>query len=144
MSGRIAVIGSNMLDLVTVIDRMPRPGETLEAPAFSIGNGGKGANQAAAAAKLGGNVLMMSRVGDDLFGQETIRNFERLGIDARHVEVVKGVSSGVAPIFVDTNGENRILIIKGANDHLLPADIDAASAEAAKVNGTGSFRTTTW
>ncbi len=129
MSQRIAVIGSNMVDLVTTVDRMPRLGETLAAPAFAIGPGGKGANQAAAAAKLGADVLMVSRVGDDLFGADVLRNFSTLGIDARHVRAVPGTSNGVAPIFVDANGDNSILIVKGANDHLLPADIDEAAPD---------------
>ena len=129
MSARIAVIGSNMVDLVTTVDRMPRLGETLAAPAFAIGPGGKGANQAAAAAKLGANVLMVSRVGDDLLGTFVQRNFATLGIDARHVRAVPGTSNGVAPIFVDGNGDNIILIVKGANDHLLPSDVDEAAAD---------------
>lgn len=129
MSARIGVIGSNMVDLVTTIDGMPRIGETLEAPHFEMGAGGKGANQAAAAAKLGADVLMVSRVGDDLFGGNTIANFRALGIDSTHVRAVPGVSSGVAPIFVDARGDNSILIVKGANDHLLPADIDEAAAD---------------
>ena len=66
--GRIGVVGSNMVDLVTYIDRMPEAGETLAAPSFSMGHGGKGANQAVAAARLGGDVMLVSRVGDDLFG----------------------------------------------------------------------------
>ena len=127
MRARVGVVGSNMMDLVTTIERMPGLGETLEASAFSIGNGGKGANQAVAAAKLGADVLMVSRVGDDLFGQDMVRNLERMGIDVRHVVAVPGVSNGVAPIFVDARGENRILIIKGANNHLTPADVDAAA-----------------
>ncbi|MCQ8241846.1 ribokinase [Rhizosaccharibacter radicis] len=126
---RIAVIGSNMVDLVTTIDRLPREGETLEAPGFSLGKGGKGANQAAAAAKLGAPVLMVSRVGDDLFGADTIRNFAELGIDHRHVRAVPGTTSGVAPIFVDAQGRNSILIVKGANDHLRPADVDEAAPD---------------
>ena len=129
MSARIGVIGSNMVDLVTTVVRMPQLGETLEAPRFEMGAGGKGANQAAAAAKLGADVLMVSRVGDDLFGADTRRNLERLGIDSRHVRAVPGSSSGVAPIFVDAEGNNSILIVKGANDHLLPADIDEAAAD---------------
>jgi len=124
MSARIDVIGSNMVDLVTTIDRMPELGETVEAPRFAIGAGGKGANQAAAAAKLGASVVMVSRVGDD-----TLRNFAALGIDKSHVRIVPGTSSGVAPIFVDARGDNRILIVKGANDHLLPADIDEAAPD---------------
>ena len=129
MSARIGVIGSNMVDLVTTVDRMPRLGETLAAPHFAIGPGGKGANQAAAAAKLGADVMMVSRVGDDLFGADVLRNLARLGIEATHVRAVPGSSNGVAPIFVDANGDNVILIVKGANDHLLPADVDEAAAD---------------
>ena len=78
---------------------------------------------------------MIARVGDDLFGQATIRNFESYGIDSSHVHITPGVSSGVAPIFVDSAGQNRILVVKGANDRLSPADVDAASAvlEAADI-----------
>ncbi len=126
---RIAVVGSNMTDLVTYITRMPARGETLEAPRFEIGPGGKGANQAVAAARLGSEVLMVSKVGDDVFGRNTLANFAEQGVDARHVGVVAGVSSGVAPIFVEPSGENSILIIKGANNHLRPADVDAAAAD---------------
>lgn len=129
MSGRIGVVGSNMVDLVTYIDRMPEAGETLAAPAFAMGHGGKGANQAVAAAKLGGDVLFVTRVGDDLFGDGQIANFEAAGIDTRHVRKVPGAQSGVAPIFVEPSGENRILIVKGANEALLPADVDEASAD---------------
>jgi ribokinase len=124
---RIAVVGSNMTDLVTYIDRMPARGETLEAPRFEIGPGGKGANQAVAARRLGSDVLMVSKVGDDVFGRNTLANFQAKGIETKHVGMVAGVSSGVAPIFVEPTGENSILIIKGANNHLLPADVDAAA-----------------
>ncbi|OOF76811.1 ribokinase [Rodentibacter caecimuris] len=122
----IAVIGSNMVDLITYIDDMPKMGETLEAPNFRMGCGGKGANQAIAAAKLGANVMMMSKVGDDAFAENTIRNFQQYGVNTDYVEKVSGVSSGVAPIFVDKSSQNRILIIKGANAHLNPSDIDNA------------------
>lgn len=125
---KIAVIGSNMVDLITYIERMPAQGETLEAPGFAMGCGGKGANQAVAAAKLGAKVLMLSKVGDDMFADNTLANFQRFGIDTRYVQRVPGVSSGVAPIFVKTDSHNSILIVKGANAHLLPADIDAAEA----------------
>lgn len=124
---KIAVIGSNMVDLITYIDRMPAQGETLEAPGFALGCGGKGANQAVAAAKLGADVLMLTKVGDDLFADNTLANFQRFGIDTRYVQRVPGVSSGVAPIFVQADSHNSILIVKGANAHLLPADIDAAA-----------------
>lgn len=123
---KIAVIGSNMVDLTSYITRMPVLGETLEAPDFSMGCGGKGANQAVAAATYGADVLMVTKVGDDLFAENTIANFQKAGIDTKYVTKVPGVSSGVAPIFVDPNGQNSILIIKGANNALKPADIDAA------------------
>lgn len=126
---KIAVIGSNMVDLITYIDRMPAQGETLEAPGFALGCGGKGANQAVAAAKLGAEVVMLSKVGDDMFADNTLANFQRFGIDTRYVQRVPGVSSGVAPIFVQADSHNSILIVKGANAHLLPADIDAAAAD---------------
>lgn len=127
--GKIAVIGSNMVDLITYIDRMPDQGETLEAPGFALGCGGKGANQAVAAAKLGADVLMLSKVGDDMFADNTLANFQRFGIDTRHVQRVPGVSSGVAPIFVRADSHNSILIVKGANAYLSPADVDAAAAD---------------
>ena len=124
---KITVVGSNMVDLITYVDRMPREGETIEASRFEMGFGGKGANQAVAAALLGADVAMVTKVGDDLFGPNTKKNFERYGIDTSHVEIVPGVSSGVAPIFVDPKSHNSILIIKGANARLAPADIDAAA-----------------
>lgn len=123
----IAVIGSNMVDLIAYIDQMPKTGETLLADDFAMGCGGKGANQAVAAAKLGGRVMMMSKVGDDMFADNTIANLAAYEVDTRHVSRVPGVSSGVAPIMVDRDSHNRILIIPGANNHLLPADIDAAA-----------------
>ena len=122
----ITVVGSNMVDLITYTDRMPKEGETITAPRFEMGFGGKGANQAVAASLLGAEVHMVSKVGDDLFGPNTKRNFERFGIDTTHVRTVAGVSSGVAPIFVDPSSSNRILIIKGANDHLRPQDVEEA------------------
>jgi ribokinase len=123
----IVVVGSANIDLTTFVDRMPRPGETIFGREFHLGFGGKGANQAVAARLCGARVSMVARVGDDLFGPATIRNFQARGIEAGHVMVTKGVSSGVAPIFVDDSGENRILVVKGANGHLTPADVDAAS-----------------
>ncbi len=127
MKGRIAVIGSNMVDLVTYVTRMPRRGETVEAPSFEMGHGGKGANQAVAAAKLGARVMMVTKVGDDMFADNTIRNLAGLGIDTRHVVRVPGMSSGVAPIMVEPSGENSILIVKGANADLSPADVERAA-----------------
>ncbi|KAB7897514.1 ribokinase [Rouxiella sp. S1S-2] len=125
----IAVIGSNMVDLITYTNTMPKAGETLEAPDFALGCGGKGANQAVAAAKLGAKVMMVSKVGEDIFAENTVKNLQQYGVDARHVTVAPGTSSGVAPIFVDDQSQNRILIIKGANAKLSPADIDAAAEQ---------------
>ena len=124
---RIAVVGSANVDLTTFTDRFPKPGETIFGQKFDLGFGGKGANQAVAARLCGAEVFMVARVGSDLFGPATIENFKRLGIDTTHVKQVEGVSSGVAPIFVEPNGQNRILVVKGANDALKPADVDAAA-----------------
>src|SRR5580700_7694393 len=124
---RIAVIGSANIDLTTFTDRFPKPGETIFGQKFDLGFGGKGANQAVAARLCGADVFMVARVGSDLFGPATIDNFKRLGIDTSHVKQVEGLSSGVAPIFVDPDGQNRILVVKGANDALKPADVDRAA-----------------
>jgi len=124
---RIAVVGSANVDLTTFADQFPKPGETIFGQKFDLGFGGKGANQAVAARLCGADVFMVARVGDDLFGPSSIKNFEKLGIDATHVRQVAGVSSGVAPIFVDPSGQNRIIVVKGANDTLKPADVDAAA-----------------
>jgi len=123
----IAVVGSANVDLITYADRIPRAGETIFGREFSLGFGGKGANQAVAARLCGAAVSMVARVGDDLFGPATVENFKSLGIDASRVLVTPGVSSGVAPIFVESSGQNRIWVVKGANDRLLPADVDAAA-----------------
>ncbi len=133
MANRIAVVGSNMVDLITYYsERMPRLGETIEAPNFELGCGGKGSNQAVAAAKLGSKVMMLTKVGDDIFGENTVNNYSRYGIDSRYVEVVANTSSGVAPIFVDPSGENSIIIVKGANNSLKRSDIDAAAEDLKK------------
>jgi ribokinase len=124
---RIAVVGSANIDLTTFADQFPKPGETIFAQKFDLGFGGKGANQAVAARLCGAQVFMVARVGSDLFGPATIENFRRQGIDPTHVKQIEGLSSGVAPIFVDPSGQNRILVVKGANDALKPADVDAAA-----------------
>lgn len=123
---RIVVIGSANIDLTTFTDQFPRPGETIFGRDFSLGFGGKGANQAVAARKCGADVTMIARVGDDMFGEATIHNFKKLGIDTSRVLMTPGVSTGVAPIFVDSTGQNRILVVKGANDRLTPEDVYAA------------------
>lgn len=124
---RIAVIGSANIDLTTFTSRFPKPGETIFGDKFDLGFGGKGANQAVAARLCGAEVFMIARVGDDLFGPATIENFRKQGIDPTHVKQVPGLSSGVAPIFVEPSGQNRIFVVKGANDALKPADVDSAA-----------------
>ena len=123
----IAVVGSANVDLTTFNDVFPRPGETIFGKKFDLGFGGKGANQAVAARLCGANVGMVAKVGSDLFGPATIKNFESQGIDATYVRIAEGASSGVAPIFVDPSGQNRIIVVKGANDTLSPEDVDAAA-----------------
>ena len=124
---RIAVVGSANIDLTTFTNQFPKPGETIFGQKFDLGFGGKGANQAVAARLCGAEVFMVARVGSDLFGPATIENFRKQGIDPTHVKQVQGLSSGVAPIFVEPNGQNRILVVKGANDALGPADVDEAA-----------------
>jgi ribokinase len=127
MPKKIVVIGSANIDLTTFTDQFPRPGETIFGRDFSLGFGGKGANQAVAARHCGADVAIVARVGDDMFGEATIQNFKSLGIDTSRVLVTPGVSTGVAPIFVESSGQNRILVVKGANDRLTPEDVYAAS-----------------
>jgi len=119
----ITVIGSNMIDLTAYVDRMPIEGETIEAPEFSMGFGGKGANQAIAAARLGSDVNFITMVGNDDFGKQQLANYESSGIRTDGIGVGHQ-PSGVAPIFVDPTSDNRILIIKGANKELTPAVLD--------------------
>jgi ribokinase len=133
-SPRIAVIGSANTDLTTFTDVFPRPGETLFGKDFAMGFGGKGANQAVAARLCGAEVLMVAKVGGDLFGRATLENFASFGIDTTHVQVIDDAPTGVAPIFVGPDGQNRIIVVKGANDRLTPADVDAAAADLREVD----------
>ncbi len=123
----ITVVGSTMIDLVAYADRLPDDGETVVGTSFHSGFGGKGANQAVMAARLGADVTMVAAVGDDDYGTSTIANFEREGIATEFVARVPG-SSGVAPIWVDGRGANRIIIVAGAN---LQVSADAAVAAIA-------------
>jgi ribokinase len=121
---KVAIIGSNMMDLITYYDdSFPKVGETIFGKDFEIGFGGKGANQAVAIAKLGGNPFVVTAVGNDLFGPLVKENFKNQGIDTTWIKTVDGKTSGVAPIFVDKNGYNSIFIIPGANSYLEPEDI---------------------
>ncbi len=122
----ICVVGACNLDLISYVSRLPRMGETLHGNRFHMGFGGKGANQAVMAAKLGSRVTMVAKVGEDVFGKDTLKNFERWGVNTTHVHLTDKAFSGVAPIAVDTEGHNAIIIVTGANDLLTKEDVEAA------------------
>ena len=124
----IVVVGSTMIDLIAYADRLPEDGETVVGNEFRWGFGGKGANQAVMAARFDADVAMVNAVGDDDYGTATIANFEAEGIAVDHVIRVAG-SSGVAPIWVDARGANRIIIVPGAN-LAVPVALAAAAVEA--------------
>jgi ribokinase len=117
---RIIVVGSSNTDMVVKTERFPRPGETIVGGEFFLFAGGKGANQAVAAARLGGQVQFIARVGDDLFGQQAIDGFLAEGIDCSAIEKDSEHASGTALITVDGRGENSIVVAPGANNALLP------------------------
>jgi ribokinase len=126
MPARICVVGSANVDLTLRTPRLPRPGETVAGRTFHLGFGGKGANQAVMAAKLGARVTMVTKLGRDVFGEGTLKNYREQGIDTTHVLFDAKLFSGVAPIFVDDSAQNFIVIIPGANMGLTPADAQAA------------------
>ena len=133
--GRIVVIGSVNVDLVVRVASLPRPGETVLGGRFASVHGGKGANQAVAAARAGGRVTFVARVGDDSMGRAAIDAFAAEGIDTDFISVTPDCPTGVALIVVDAAGENSIAVAGGANDRLAPDDIDRArpAIEAADV-----------
>ncbi|HSU99278.1 MAG TPA: ribokinase [Roseiarcus sp.] len=125
---RIGVIGSTNMDLTTTVVSMPVWGETVLASHFETSFGGKGANQAIAAAKLGADVVMVTNLGDDALGESALRNFASSAIDTSHVRRIANQSTGTATILVDgKSGDNAILIVAGANGDLSSADVGAAS-----------------
>src|SRR5579862_2180106 len=119
---RLAVVGSINLDLVASTDRLPRPGETIFGTGFSRGPGGKGANQALGAARLGAAVTMIGCVGGDSFADEALRSLVETGVGLDGVKRSAG-STGVALIVVDAAGENEIVVVAGANFDLGPDDV---------------------
>jgi ribokinase len=123
---KICVVGSSMIDLISKVPRLPKLGETLVGRSFHLGYGGKGANQAVMAAKLGAQVTMVNKVGRDVFGEGTLKNYQEQGIDTTHVMFDESRFSGVAPIFVDDNAQNFVVIVPGANSGLSPADVQNA------------------
>ncbi len=130
---RILVVGSINMDMVVRSPHMPAPGETVLGDGFVTSPGGKGANQAVAAARLGASVRFIGRVGQDAFGRTLLEGLHREGIDCTDVIETEGASTGVAVIVVDARGENSIVVAPGANHRLTPDDVytrDEAFAEA--------------
>jgi len=123
---RVAVVGAANIDLISYVPRLPRVGETLYGTSFRMGYGGKGANQAVMAAKLGAEVAMVCKLGRDVFGEGTLENFRQAGVDTTHVGFTEEAFSGVAPIAVDPEGRNSIVIVTGANDLLSFEDLERA------------------
>ena len=123
----VFVLGSINQDFVLKVERRPKPGETVTNAELSTHNGGKGANQAAAAALLGASVAFLGRVGDDEFGEPLVRALGEKGIDTSLIERASGASTGAAFITVTPDGENAITVAPGANRSLTPEDVDAAS-----------------
>jgi ribokinase len=122
MSSKICVIGSSNIDQIAYTKNIPADGETLFGDSFQMGFGGKGANQAVMAGLLGADVYMITCLGDDVYKEMTINNYEANNVNTDHIQLVKG-ASGVAPIWVDETGQNRIIVIPGANN-----EIDAQKA----------------
>ena len=124
----VCVVGSVNVDLIFRTPRLPRPGETLAGTSFQRCFGGKGANQAVTAARMGARVLMIARVGADAFAAEAIHNLRDNGIDVAHVLCDEQRPTGMASIAVDDEGNNAIIVIGGANEALSPEDIRRATA----------------
>lgn len=126
MSARVVVVGSANTDLVVRVAKLPRPGETVLGGTFASVGGGKGANQAVAAARAGGDVAFIAMLGQDDLGDAALAAYQAEGIDTSFIGRAADCSSGVALILIDKAGENSIAVASGANDRLGPGQIDAA------------------
>lgn len=126
MPPRVTIVGSLNMDLIALSPRIPQPGETIIGKGFHTAPGGKGANQAVAAAHLGAQVSIIGRVGDDAFANSLLENLASVGVDHKFVTRDQENATGVALIVVDDNGENSIVVASGANMHLTPADVESA------------------
>ena len=131
MSAKIVVVGSFNTDLTSYMARMPAPGETVSGYRFVTGPGGKGSNQAVAAARLGAEVTFVGRIGQDVFAPYALNIWQQEGINIDYVTQDPDHATGVAPIFVDDSGENSIVVVLGANLAISKEDIDAATAAIA-------------
>lgn len=127
MAAKIVVVGSFNMDLTAYMERMPRPGETVNGRTFKTGPGGKGSNQAVAAARLGAEVTFIGRVGQDVFAQAALDFWKQEGINTEFVVRDPNNATGVAPIWVDDTGENSIVVVLGSNLAMTQADIDRAA-----------------
>jgi ribokinase len=127
----IAVVGSSNMDLVVKSKRIPATGETILGGDFIMAPGGKGANQAVAAAKLGAQVFFIAKLGDDIFGLQSLNNFKKEGVNTKYVLQTKDAPSGVALIMVDGEGNNLIVVAPGANHKLSPEDVKKAESDIA-------------
>ncbi len=130
---KICVVGASNMDLISYAPRLPKMGETLPGTSFQTGFGGKGANQAVMAAKLGAEVQMVTKLGKDSFGRDYLKNYEDLNFNTDYISFTDEASTGVAPIWVDgETGNNAIIVISGANELLSPADVEAARSAIAQ------------
>lgn len=126
MMKKIVVVGSSNTDLIIKVPEIPRPGETLLGGEFMTFPGGKGANQAVAAARAGGDVVFIASVGDDAYGEEALKGYRQDDINTAYVKICKGIPSGVAMITIAESGENAITVAPGANARLNPGDLEEA------------------
>ena len=131
---KIVVIGSTNMDMVVKAAHLPAPGETILGGQFFMNSGGKGANQAVAVARLGGNISFITKIGDDIFGKQSAELFDKEGIDTSHILIDDIAPSGVALINVDAEGENSIVVASGANAKLSPGDVGSALEELGEVD----------
>lgn len=135
MTAKIVVVGSFNMDLTSYMERLPRLGETIHGRHFQTGPGGKGSNQAIAAARLNADVTFVGRIGTDIFGDSAVAQWEKDGINTRYVLRDAEVPTGVAPIWVeDSTGRNAIVIASGANLKLTPEDVDASAEAVARAD----------
>ncbi len=134
MKNKIIVIGSSNTDMVIKSDHLPQPGETVLGKNFLMNQGGKGANQAIAAARLGGNTLFICNIGNDQFGHDAKKIFQKEGIDTNYVNEITDQHSGIALINVNSEGENTIVVAPGANGTLSIDDIKKAENEIKKAS----------
>ncbi|UCG49559.1 MAG: ribokinase [Phycisphaerales bacterium] len=128
---KIAVVGSSNMDLVVKSERIPVVGETILGGEFIMVPGGKGANQAVAAAKLGAEVFFIAKLGKDIFAEHSLSNFKKEGVNTKYVMQTNEAPSGVALIMVDDAGNNVIVVAPGANSRLLSADVKNAEPDIA-------------